>query len=97
MFVYPQVILLGIALWKNDEHVRIYSGALAIIGGAIALYHSLLQMGLVPSLLCATGGGAASCAQRLVFEFGYVTLPLMSLSIFILIALLMFGVKKVDN
>jgi hypothetical protein len=41
----------------------------------------------------ATGGIAADCAQRFLFEFGYVTFPLMSLSLFVLIIVVLLFVR----
>jgi len=55
------------------------------------LYHYSLEWGLIPSAFC--GAEALSCAQRLVFEFGFVSLPWMTLTTFLLI-ILFFVAKK---
>lgn len=88
IFMYPQVVLLGLALWKNDLTVAFYSTALAVIGGLIALYHYLSQLGLLPAV-CSTVGYSVSCSQKFVLQLGYITIPLMSLTAFLLIILLL--------
>jgi len=79
------VILFGVALWKKDDGVKKYGLALSIFGTAVAAYQTLLQYGIVPSLLCSTGDLSTSCAQRFILSFGYLTIPLMSLSTFALL------------
>src|SRR3989304_5997978 len=59
IFMYPQVILLGMALWKEDWGIADYSIALSSIGALIAGYHYLLQTGLASSLLCSAVGDSA--------------------------------------
>ncbi|HEY4476677.1 MAG TPA: disulfide bond formation protein B [Candidatus Paceibacterota bacterium] len=88
IFIYPQIILLGGALIWRDRSIARYLFPLSIIGGIIALYNSYLQYGGSSLIPCGTDPTAIDCAQRLVFEFGYVTLPLMSLTAFIFLILL---------
>src|SRR3989344_4546628 len=58
IFMYPQVLLL----------------ALAIPGALVAGYHYLLQLGVAPSLPCAAVGYSVSCSERFVLQFGYITI-----------------------
>lgn len=92
IFLYPQAIILGIALWRKDERVGLYSIVLSAVGGIIALYHSYLQFGGSPLLPCSATG--VSCASRYFLEFGYVTIPTMALSAFVLI-ILMFVARNI--
>ncbi|GAJ40946.1 disulfide formation protein [Parageobacillus caldoxylosilyticus NBRC 107762] len=43
IFMYPQVVLLGIAVIRKEYGIARYSLALSVIGGTISLYHYLLQ------------------------------------------------------
>lgn len=86
IFLFPQPILFGIALWKKLPVVT-YSLALSLIGALIAAYHTALQFDIVPSLPCAKD--AVSCTQRFILEYGYITIPVMSLTAFLLLILLM--------
>lgn len=88
-FLYPMPVLLGIALVTKDLGVSKYVLGLSVVGGVIALYQHLLQMGAVGELPCPASPGAADCAQRLIFEFGFVTFPLMAVGAFLLTAALM--------
>ncbi|MBI4093999.1 disulfide bond formation protein B [Candidatus Kaiserbacteria bacterium] len=91
IFVYPQVILLGLALYWRDYGIAGYSIALSLVGAGFALYHHVLQV--MPSGTLPCPAAAVSCAQRFVFEFGYVTLPLMGLSLFAALIVLMLFVR----
>ncbi len=86
IFLYPQIVILSIALIKKDLTVTKYIKALSIAGLIIAGYHSLLQMGLVPSVIC--GATSISCAQRYFITFGYITLPMMGFTAFLLLTIL---------
>ncbi|MEK9153992.1 MAG: disulfide bond formation protein B [Patescibacteria group bacterium] len=94
IFLYSQVVIFVIALCKRDFSVAVYSMALSIIGAAFALYHHALQVLPAGALPCPAAG--ASCAQRFVFEFGYITFPMMALSLFAFLIVLMLFVKDAD-
>lgn len=88
VFMYPLVVLLGIALWKRDSGVSKYVIGLAVPGLLIALYHHFIQVGGTDFLPCPATPGVADCAQRFIFEFGYITFPLMAVTAFALLILL---------
>lgn len=93
IFMYPQVVLLAIALWKKDRHVSRYILALSIIGLVIAAlhYNTQVQAALHPVLdtegvnvlLKPCDASGVSCAKtEIKFTFGYITLPMMALTAF---------------
>ena len=86
IFMYPEVILLGMALYKRDEKIIDYSLALALIGFAISAYHNYIVVQGLNSVVCTS---AESCTTPYVLEFGYITIPMMALTAFILINLLL--------
>ncbi|HEY4516427.1 MAG TPA: disulfide bond formation protein B [Candidatus Paceibacterota bacterium] len=104
VFLWSQVPLFGVALWKcstsDVEHpmsnirrdVADYSIALSILGGLAALYQHYIQMGGTSVLPCPASG-AGDCAQRIIFEFGYVTFPLMAATLFAFLIVLMLFVR----
>lgn len=96
IFMYPQVILLGIALWKKDRNIADYSIALAVMGAVLAGFQYYLQVSGSSLLPCSIVDYSASCAQRFVIQFGYITIPMMSLTAFVLIILLI-AVQKFYN
>lgn len=93
IFMYPQIVLLGMAWYKKDFKIVDYALSLAIIGAVIALYHNYIYMGGSSILPCAASGLGVSCLRRYVVEFGYVTIPLMSLTGFLLMIFFLFAQK----
>lgn len=87
VLMYPQVILLGIAIIRNDPAVNKYIYALCGIGTVIAGYHYFLQRTKIEILPCSAVGYSASCSNVFTMQFGYITIPLMALTAFIAIAL----------
>lgn len=94
IFMYPQIFLLGVALWKKDRAVADYSLLLSVIGGTIAAYHYLLQIGIAPPIPCSAVGVSVSCSQRFVMLFGYITIPMMALTAFALLLIFAIINKK---
>lgn len=86
IFMYPQAVLLGIALWRKN-YEKYNSIVLSAIGAAIAGYHYLLQIGIAPELPCSATGYSVACSQRFVMSFGYITIPVMALTVFVMIIL----------
>lgn len=88
ILMYPQVLLVGIALFLKDKKVVFYTLGLSLVGAVIAAYHYAIQLGLSPLTPCSSVGYSVSCAEKFVMQFGYITIPMMSFSAFVLIAVL---------
>ena len=93
IFMYPQTLLLGLATLKKDAKIAAYSLTLSLVGLVIAAYHYSLQINPNPLAPCSTVGYSVSCSQRFAAEYGYITIPMMSLTAFALIALAMIILK----
>jgi disulfide bond formation protein DsbB len=94
IFMYSQVPLFALALWKRDRGIADYSIALSIFGLLIGLYQHYLQMGGTDVLPCpATLSQATDCASRFLFELGYITFPLMGATVFALLIVVMLFVR----
>jgi disulfide bond formation protein DsbB len=93
----PQVILLGLALWKRDDHITDYSLGLSIPGALVAGDHYYGQMVQSAALICHAGETISPCAQRFVLEFGYVTIPMMALTAFIGLIVLMLMYRRIGS
>lgn len=76
--IYPLAIILGIATFRNDSSIAIYTIPLAIIGALFALYQYLIQMipGFNPIHFCTMG---ATCEETYFKLFGFITFPFLSL------------------
>jgi disulfide bond formation protein DsbB len=91
VFLYPQAVLFGLALIKKDYKILDYSLVLSILGAIVALYHSYTQLGGTGITPCTASGG--SCAKVFVLEYGYVTIPMMALTAFALLIVLVLSRK----
>jgi disulfide bond formation protein DsbB len=97
IFMYPQIVILGFALWgrHRGSHALIDSAlVMSLIGFVVAIYHILLQWGFVPELPCSAVGYGVSCAQNFVLQFNFITLPLMSATTFLFIALALLSSRR---
>ena len=85
--MYPLVPLLGIAAWRHDHAIRPYAAVLASIGALIAGYHVLVER--FPTLESSVCDPTNPCTIIWVRHFGYLTIPAMALSGFVLILTLL--------
>ncbi len=92
IFLYPQVVLFGMAAWKKDSYIADYSIVLSFFGAGVALYQHVLQM-LPHGTLPCPATGTVSCATRILFEFGYITYPLMAFTLFVFLIIVMLFVR----
>ncbi|QHA38674.1 disulfide bond formation protein B (plasmid) [Rossellomorea marisflavi] len=97
IFMYPLVLILGIATFQNDLGLRKIVLPMAIIGGTISVLHYLEQKvdgfgGIKP---CANG---VPCNVQYINWFGFITIPFLALTAFTLITIFMLlsfkGTKK---
>lgn len=90
--MYPLVLLLGVALLRKDRQVVAYALPLSLIGAALSIYHYQLQQ--FPSQASAVCTLEAPCTAKEVDQFGFVTIPLMALAGFVLIAALLLALRS---
>lgn len=76
--MYPIAVIAVIALVRRDDGARWYLVPFAAVGGAISLYHYLIEWGVLSdSESCAVFGPA--CADVWFRTFGFSTLAFMAL------------------
>jgi disulfide bond formation protein DsbB len=85
--MYPLVPILAIAAARRDRAVRWYALPLAVIGAAISTWHILVER--FPSLESGACDPANPCTIIWVEKLGYLTIPTMALSGFVVIGLLL--------
>lgn len=81
--MYPLVVILGVAAWRNDPGVARYAGPLAGIGALISIYHIGVQR--LPGLPSGACSLDTPCSVIYVERFGFVTIPVMALAGFLAI------------
>jgi disulfide bond formation protein DsbB len=99
VFMYPLVIVLGVATFRQDFAVWRTALPLATIGGSISIYHYLIQKipGLAGPTSCASG---VPCNAQYINWFGFLTIPFLAGTAFVLIttALVFIAVQnRKDN
>ncbi len=82
--MYPLSITTLLAAIANDHRAARYLLPLPAVGAGISVYHILVENGVVEQtnacLISAPGG----CAVKWVDELGYVTIPVLALTGFVL-------------
>lgn len=87
VFIYSQVVVLGVAFFLKDMRAAWYSIWLSAFGAAVALYHHYIQISDSGTLPCPASGG--DCGKRFIYEFDYITFPLVAFSMLAFVIILM--------
>lgn len=93
IFMYPQALILGIALYFKDISVRKYIIPMCIVGGTISIYNYYLQLFPPAASLCAINA-VDSCSEKIYMQYGYITFAVMALTASLLILIFMLLVHK---
>jgi disulfide bond formation protein DsbB len=88
IFMYPLVFILGVGIASSDRRVLWYTLPMAATGWLVAVYHNLLYYKIIPEgfTTCVSG---VSCTSKQIEWLGFITIPLLSLSAFTVIAVLL--------
>jgi disulfide bond formation protein DsbB len=94
--MYPLVLIIGTGIILRDERMKVYALPLAIVGLAIAIYHNLIYYGFIPESItpCAEG---VPCNAVQIEWLGFITIPLMGLAAFAVIALCLLVHRQRNN
>lgn len=86
ILMYPLSLIILVGIIKQDEYLPSYVLPLSMSGIVVSSYHYLLEQGIVPESNACVG---VSCAIKYVEYLGFITIPFMALTAFILITLIM--------
>lgn len=94
ILMYPIVIMTTIAYIQKNARIAIYTAVFACIGGCMSLYHYGIQK---LSFLAdsAPACGRVPCTGAYINWAGFITIPFLALTAFILIAASSFYMMKV--
>lgn len=93
ILMYPLVIILGIAYLVNDTSVRKYVLPISVLGLILAVCHFAIQM-LQPVHLASFCVPGNPCTEKFFALFGFVTIPFLSGTAFLLITLSMMLIQR---
>ena len=94
ILMYPIVILSTVAYIQKNARISLTTAVFAIIGGSISLYHYGIQK---ISFLQETAPacGQVSCTGFYINWLGFITIPFLALTAFVMIAVISFYMLKV--
>lgn len=81
VFMFPLTLVLFMGLFPFDPKVVRYALPLSVAGTLVALYHMLLQAGIIPESAAPCSEGV-SCSDVDLLVFGFVSIPMLSLFAF---------------
>lgn len=87
ILMYPLVFILGVASFRDDESVTTYAVSLTLPGMMIAAFHYAMQW--IPDLGSGICSAGIPCSGRYINVLGFITIPFLSLTAFILITALL--------
>ena len=93
--MYPLVVVLGVGFLRRDGHVWKTGVPLAAIGALISAYHVTIQY--QPALEVTTCSGETPCSMRFFQLYGFVSIPVMAGSAFLLVILLLALHARLDE
>ena len=83
--MYPLSIITLLAALAGDHRVSRYLLPLPFVGSGIAIYHLFVENGVVGQSATCQVSAPGGCATKWINEFGYMTIPTLSLTGFVLL------------
>jgi disulfide bond formation protein DsbB len=83
--LYPLSIITLLAALASDYRVARYLLALPVVGAMLAVYHLLVENGVVSQSSACLVSAPGGCATKWIDEFGFITIPTLSLAGFVLL------------
>jgi disulfide bond formation protein DsbB len=101
--MYPLSLVTLIAAIRNDHRVASYLLPFPVAGTAVSIYHLLIENEVVGQSTVCQLSAPGGCATKWIEEFGYVTIPTLAITAFLLLAALLAlavsgsGIDQVDH
>ena len=94
IFMFPIAIILAVAIIRKDKNVAYYVLPLSILGALVGFYQYLLQMTALKQINLISCSSLEPCSAIQVIYIGFITIPFLSMSAFIIIGLIMLNLVK---
>lgn len=96
VFLFSTPIITGIALLKKHTTAHVYVFWLSIIGIIFSAYHTLLQSKIFTNdTVFCNPNAAVDCSVSAFTYFGFVTVPLIAFSVFLVLILISYESKNI--
>ncbi|WP_339254071.1 disulfide oxidoreductase [Sporosarcina sp. FSL W8-0480] len=96
ILMYPIVLISGIALYQKNARIALTTAIFSIVGGSISIYHYSLQK-LTFLHDSAPVCGNVPCTGQYVNYLGFITIPFMALTAFVLILITSLFLMKAQK
>ena len=83
--MYPLSITTLLAALSGDHRVARYLLPLPIVGAGVSIYHILIENKVIAEPHQCLASAAGGCATKWINEFGYMTIPTLALTGFVLL------------
>jgi disulfide bond formation protein DsbB len=83
--MYPLTITTLLAALRGDHRAARYLLPLPVVGAGVSVYHLLVENGVVEQAKACELSAPGGCATKWINEFGYITIPTLALTGFVLL------------
>jgi disulfide bond formation protein DsbB len=83
--MYPLSITTLWMAWNNDNRASRYLLPLPIVGACVSIYHLLIENNVIKEPQACLASATGGCATKWINEFGYMTIPTLALTGFLLL------------
>ena len=83
--MYPLSIVTLLAALTGDHRVARYLLPLPLVGAGVSVYHLLVENNVVKQAQACLISAPGGCATKWINEFGYMTIPTLALTAFVLL------------
>ena len=90
--MYPLVLIIAAGIVLRDKRMKYYALPVCLSGLTVAVYHNLLYYEILPESIAPCTQGI-SCTSVQIEWLGFITIPFLSLTAFVVIALCLLFYK----
>jgi disulfide bond formation protein DsbB len=83
--MYPLSILTLLLAWHRDNRAARYLLPLPVVGACVSVYHLLIENNVIKEPSACFASAPGGCGVKWVNEFGYITIPTLALTGFLLL------------
>jgi disulfide bond formation protein DsbB len=83
--MYPLSYLLLVFAWRGENRFARYLLVFPVFGAGVAIYQILIETGVIKEPLACIQSAIGGCGVKWVNEFGYITIPRLALTGFLLL------------
>jgi disulfide bond formation protein DsbB len=83
--MYPLSILTLLMALRADNRAARYLLPLPVVGACVSIYHLLIENNVIKEPQACLASAPGGCAVKWINEFGYITIPTLALTGFLLL------------